>query len=129
MTASAVRYSPMHMWARKEDDGTLTIGITDFAQHQLGELQYVGLPRVGSRVARDGSLGEVESAKTASELYAPCGGSVVAINDAIVREPGIVNHDPFGKGWMARIQPSDALEFDALLERDAYDAHVAHESH
>jgi glycine cleavage system H protein len=126
---SALRFSRSHMWARAESDGTVTVGITEFAQHQLGELQYVGLPRVGSAVARDASLGEVESTKTASELYAPCSGSVVAVNDEIVAEPALVNRDPLGAGWMARISPSDGNDFETLLEREAYEAHVAAEAH
>ena len=129
MTADSVRYSPLHMWARAEVDGTLTVGITDFAQYQLGEIQYVGLPRVGSLVTRDKSLGEVESTKTASELYAPCSGTVTAVNEALNNAPGIINEDPFGAGWMARIEPADAREFDALLARAAYDQHVANEGH
>jgi glycine cleavage system H protein len=129
MTADGVRYSPLHMWARKEADGTVTIGITDYAEHQLGEIQYVGLPRVGSLVTRDKSLGEVESTKTASELYAPCTGSVLAVNDAVVREPGIVNREPFGAGWMVRIEPADDGEFETLLEHVAYQQYLANDDH
>lgn len=125
-----MRYSLLHTWARPEEDGTVTIGITPYAQYELGELQYVGLPRVGSAVHKDASFGEVESAKTVSDLYAPCSGGVVAANAAIVDNPSLINHDPFGSGWMIRVEPSDRSELDALVDQTSYDAHVAaKESH
>jgi glycine cleavage system H protein len=109
----SVRYSPLHCWARF-DGGTVVMGITDFAQHELGELQYVGLPRVGSSTAADAALGEVESSKTASDVYSPCSGSVIAVNQKVLADPTIVNRDPFGDGWLVRIQPTNVSEFERL---------------
>ena len=126
---SGLRYSAAHLWARLEADGTVTVGITEFAQHQLGELQYVGLPRAGSVVKRDASLGEVESTKTVSDLSAPCSGRVVAINEKIVNEPALVNADPYGAGWVARIEPVDRSELDGLLDEGAYADLAAQQSH
>ena len=124
-----MRYSLSHTWARAADDGSVTVGITSFAQYELGELQYVGLPRVGSAVTKDASFGEVESAKTVSELYAPCSGTVTAINKAVIDDPAIVNRDPHGAGWIIRVEPSDPAELDALVDLATYDAHAAGNEH
>jgi len=105
-------------------DGSITVGITDYAQHELGELQYIGLPRVGSAVRRDASFGEAESVKTASELHAPVSGSITAINDAVVADPQIVNRDPYGDGWMIQLTPTAPDEFDGLQDSTAYEAQV-----
>ena len=120
-----MRYSPAHTWAQAEEDGTVTAGITAHAQYELGELQYVGLPRVGSALKKDAAFGEVESAKTVSELYAPCSGTVVAVNATLIDDPAIVNRDPQGLGWIVRIEPSDPAELDGLLDQATYDARVA----
>jgi glycine cleavage system H protein len=127
--ARPLRYALSHLWARPEEDGTVTVGITNYAQYQLGELQYVGLPRVGAIVQKDSSFGEVESAKTVSDLYAPCGGTVVAVNVAVVDDPALVNREPEGAGWFIRVEPSDRVELDALVEQVTYDAHVAKSEH
>jgi glycine cleavage system H protein len=118
----ALRYSPLHTWARVDDDGMLTVGITAHAQYELGELQYIGLPRVGAALVRDAAFGEVESTKTASDLYAPCSGTVHSVNASVARDPAIVNRDPYGAGWMLRIEPAHREELAALLDRAAYDA-------
>ena len=117
---SGIRCSFLHTWARAEDGGMVTIGITNYAQYQLGELQYVGLPRVGSAVAKDRAFGEVESTKTASDLYAPCSGTVTAVNTELVNDPALINREPYGAGWIIRITPSDPTELDHLLDEDAY---------
>lgn len=125
----SLRYSSLHTWARREVDGSITIGITDYAQFELGELQYVGLPRVGSAVRRDASFGEAESVKTVSDLHAPVAGSIVAINDAVVADPQIVNRDPYGDGWMIRLTPTAPDEFDGLQGSTAYEAQVSGAGH
>jgi glycine cleavage system H protein len=128
-TDRPLRYSFAHAWARAEDDGTVTVGITAFAQHELGELQYAGLPRIGSTIVKDASFGELESAKTVSDLYAPCSGSVVAANARVIEDPAIINRDPYGEGWMISVQPSAPAELDALVDEATYDAHVATQTH
>ncbi len=122
-------FSPLHTWARAERDGSVTIGITEYAQYELGELQYVGLPRVGSTVKKDASFGEVESVKTASELHAPCSGTVIAINAELADEPSIVNNDPYGEGWIIRVDPADIGELETLDDRSVYEAQTAGLSH
>ncbi|HEY5341299.1 MAG TPA: glycine cleavage system protein GcvH [Candidatus Aquilonibacter sp.] len=122
---SMLRYSSSHTWARTESDGTVTVGITAFAQYELGELQYVGLPRVGSAVTKDAAFGEVESAKTVSDLYAPCSGTVIAVNSEVIGDPAVVNRDPFGAGWIIRVEPSQPRELDSLVDAAAYEALVA----
>ncbi len=107
----------------------VTIGITAYAQYELGELQYVGLPRIGSAVKKDEPFGEVESTKTASDLYAPCSGSVVAVNKNVADDPPIVNRDPYGAGWMIRVAPTTLEELKSLIGQSAYEAHVAQQGH
>jgi glycine cleavage system H protein len=127
--ARRLRYALSHSWGRTEEDGTVTVGITNYAQYELGELQYIGLPRVGSAVKKDASFGEVESAKTVSDLYAPCSGTVVAVNAAVIDDPSVVNREPEDAGWIMRVQPSDRLELDALVDQFTYAAHVAKGEH
>ena len=122
------QFSPSHTWARHAGD-VVTVGITAYAEHQLGELQYVGLPRVGAAVVKDQSFGEVESTKTVSDLYAPCSGTVVAVNSELIGDPALVNRDPYGAGWMIQVEPSQLQEFKELLEQPAYDAFVATQEH
>lgn len=127
--ARPLRYALSHTWARAEEDGTVTVGITNYAQYELGELQYIGLPRVGSAVQKDASFGEVESAKTVSDLYAPCSGTVVAVNATVIDDPAVVNREPEDAGWIIRVEPSDRLELDALVDQFTYDALVAKSEH
>ncbi len=117
----ALRFSPLHTWARRDDDGIVTVGITDHAQYELGEVQFLGLPRAGATVRRDQPFGEVESTKTASDLYAPCSGTVEHVNAVAAADPAIVNRDPYGDGWLIRIAPSRPLELDDLLDRAVYE--------
>lgn len=124
----ALRFSPLHTWAL-ESNGTALVGISEYAEHQLGELQYVGLPRVGAAVRKDASFGEVESTKTASDLYAPCSGTVVAVNDGLIADPSLVNRDPYGAGWIVRVELSQPQELEGLLDRSTYDALVATQGH
>lgn len=128
MDPSDRKYSKEHEWAKIEGD-TAVVGITDYAQDQLGDVVYVELPKVGERVEQFKTFGVIESVKTASDLYAPVSGEVVEINEAVVDEPARVNESPYETGWLIKIRPSDpsALEreLDALLDSEAYAEHTA----
>ena len=116
-----LRYSSEHEWARVLDGGQrVRVGITDFAQDALGDVVYVDLPSVGTRVEAAESVGELESTKSVSEMYAPVGGTVVAVNEALADNPQLLNEDPYGEGWLIEIEASDASAVDALLDADAY---------
>ena len=119
-----LRYHPEHDWARVEGDEAI-LGVTWFAQDSLGELVHYEAPATGSTVAKDESYGEVESVKAVSDLISPLSGEVVEVNAAVVDAPETVNDDPYGEGWLARIRLSDAAEADALMDAEAYRAHVA----
>jgi glycine cleavage system H protein len=100
-------YTREHEWLRKEEDGTVTVGITDHAQGALGDLVYVELPEVGQEVELAGDMAVVESVKAASDVYAPVGGSIVAVNEDLSDDPEKINTDPYGDGWIVRMQPGD----------------------
>lgn len=117
-----LRYTESHEWVRREGDGTFTIGITAHAQDALGELVYVELPDVGRQVGKGEACIVVESTKAASDVYAPVAGEVLAVNDALGTDPQIVNSDPFGEGWLIRLRPADAADFDALMSAADYTA-------
>ena len=119
-----LRYHPEHDWARIEGDEA-TVGITWFAQDSLGELVHFEPPEVGSTLTQGGAAGEVESVKAVSDVIAPLSGEVLEANQKAVDEPEIVNQDPYGGGWLVRIRVSDPSEADALMDADAYKAHVA----
>ena len=119
---SELKYVASHEWLRMEDDGTITIGITDHAQEALGDIVYVELPDVGDTVAVDDEVAVVESVKAASDVYAPITGEVVAINEALEDDPEVINTDPYGEGWMYRIKPDNADDFDLLLSAEEYQA-------
>jgi len=119
-----LRYHPEHDWARV-DGNQATLGITWFAQDALGELVHFEAPAIGSSVAKDESYGEVESVKAVSDLVSPLSGEVLEVNEKAVAEPEIVNDDPYGDGWLIRIRMSDPSEAEALMEPDAYRAHLA----
>ncbi len=116
-------YSAEHEWARRLDDGsTIRVGITDYAQDALGDVVYVDLPETGTAVTAAESVGELESTKSVSEMYAPVSGTVVAVNEALVDNPALLNEDPYGEGWLCEIEMSDASELDALMDAAAYRA-------
>jgi glycine cleavage system H protein len=119
-----LRYSATHEWVRQEADGTLAVGITDFAQDNLGELVYVELPQPGREVAAGAGCAVVESVKAASDIYAPVAGTVTAANAAAVETPNRVNRDPYGT-WLFRLQPAAGAALDALMDAAAYRASVA----
>ena len=116
---SEVRYSEGHEWIRVEGEVGV-VGITDYAQDQLGDVVYVELPEVGHRVERAAEAAVVESVKAASEVYAPATGEVVAVNDALNDDPSAVNSDPEGAGWFLKIKLDDAAELDRLMDAEAY---------
>jgi len=118
-----VKYTEDHEWIRV--DGAIgTVGITDHAQEQLGDVVFVELPEVGSTVAKGDASGVVESVKAASEIYAPVSGEIVEVNEALVDAPQTVNSAPTGAGWFYKIQLSDPGELDGLMDEDAYKAHA-----
>jgi glycine cleavage system H protein len=119
-----LRYSAEHEWVRV-DGGTAEVGITDFAQDTLGDIVYVQLPELGATVTRSAVCSEVESTKSVSDIYAPVSGTVVAVNEKLTTTPELVNSEPYGEGWMFRVEMSDAAELDALLDAAAYRALVA----
>ena len=114
-----LRYSAEHEWVRV--DGTqAVVGITDFAQDNLGDIVYVQLPEVGATLARNRACAEVESTKSVSDIYAPVSGSIVAVNDALGTTPELVNSDPYGDGWIFRVELADPSEVDSLMDAAAY---------
>ena len=119
-TPSELKYASSHEWARLEEDGTITIGISDHAQDALGDVVFVELPDVGSALAAGDEAGVVESVKAASDIYAPVGGDVIAINEKLEDEPETVNADPYNDGWFFKLQPSDTSELEAMLSAEDY---------
>jgi len=115
-----LKYTESHEWLRLEGDGTYTIGITDHAQDELGELVYVELPEVGRKLAREEACCVVESTKAASDVYAPIAGEVVAVNETLRDSPQTVNEKPFGEGWLFRIRPDDADDVKHLISAEDY---------
>ena len=117
-------YSREHEWVRV-DGGRATIGITSFAADELGDIVFVELPEVGAALSQFASFGVVESVKAVSDLYAPISGEVVEVNDALRESPELLNADPFGEGWVARVELADRGELQALLDADAYAAETS----
>lgn len=113
------KYSAEHQWALPEADGTITVGITDYAQETLGDLVFVQLPEVGSEVAANQQVAVVESVKTASDVFAPMSGQIIAINKAAADAPETINEDAYGT-WLFKIQPHNLAEYDSLMSADAY---------
>lgn len=124
-----LKYAMTHEWARVETDGTVTVGITDHAQQLLGDVVFLEFPELDNEVNAGEEAGVVESVKAASDIYTPISGTIIAINDDLEKEPGLVNADPYGKGWLFRVQPAEKNELDKLLDSKAYTAHVASEGH
>lgn len=122
-----LKYTASHEWARDEGDGTVTIGITDHAQELLGDLVYVELPEVGRAVNTKEECCVVESVKAASDVYSPVAGEVVAVNDALESEPGILNAEPYGEGWLFQIKMSDKEELENLLDAKDYETEIGEE--
>ena len=116
-----MKFSEEHEWVLVEGD-TATVGITDFAQQQLGDVVFVELPEVGDEIEKGGDAGVVESVKAASEIYAPVTGEILEVNNELEAEPSLANEDPEGKGWFFKIKLSDTAELDGLMDADAYKA-------
>jgi glycine cleavage system H protein len=118
---SDLKYSSDHEWAKSNGD-VIRIGITDYAQDALGDVVFVDLPKVGTQIAAHGTIGEIESTKSVSEIYAPVGGTVTAVNDTLSTAPESVNADPYGEGWICEITTTNSDDFDALLDAEGYQA-------
>ena len=119
-----LNYTEEHEYVRKGKDGNAEIGITDYAQGELGDVVYVELPKVGTKFNKHDVFGTIEAVKAVSELFSPIAGEVVAINDRLDKEPALVNSDPYGAGWMIRVKPSNPSEIDALMNARAYTKHI-----
>ncbi len=124
---SELLYTKSHEWVRREDDGSVTVGITHHAQELLGDLVFVEPPEVGTSYAAGDDCAVVESVKAASDVYAPIGGEVIAANAKLAETPEIINSDPYGDGWIFRITPEDEAELDDLMDADAYAEVIAAE--
>jgi glycine cleavage system H protein len=115
-------YTNQHEWLRREDDGSVTIGITDHAQNALGDLVYVELPEIDQELDAEGEMAVVESVKAASDVYSPISGTVVAVNQALADDPEKINADPYGDGWIVRVRPEGEFDEGDLLTPDEYQA-------
>jgi len=120
-----LKYARSHEWARLEEDGTVTVGISDHAQDALGDVVFVELPEEGADLAAGDEAGVVESVKAASDIYAPVGGTVIAVNGELEETPETVNSDPYNDGWFFRLEPADSGELAQLLDAEAYTQHCS----
>ena len=127
MDPQDLRYHEEHTWASAEDD-TVLIGITDYAQDQLGDVVFVELPEVGEEIRQGQPFGVIESVKAVNDLYAPMSGEVVEVNSDLEDTPELVNEDPFGKGWIAKIKADDRGEVDSLMTYDGYQTYIKEEA-
>ena len=121
-----LKYTKEHEWARVED-GSVVIGVTDYAQDSLGEVVYVELPTEGSKVTKDEAFGVIESTKAVSDLYSPVSGTVSDVNDTLLDSPELINEDPYDEGWILRIDMSDPSELEKLLDAAAYASYIEEE--
>ena len=121
-----LRYARSHEWVRREGD-TIVIGISDYAQSQLGDIVYVELPAIGEEFAAGEAIGVVESVKATSDLYAPMSGQVIEVNEALQDDPAVVNRDPYGQGWMVRLRVAEPSQWDGLLDAAAYAKRIEEE--
>ncbi|MBK1782877.1 glycine cleavage system protein GcvH [Prauserella cavernicola] len=119
-TPEELRYTEDHEWVAAGEGETVRVGITEYAQDQLGDVVFVDLPEVGRQVDAGDAFGEVESTKSVSELFAPLDGEVVAVNNAVSESPELINSDPYGEGWLIELRVDDASSLDSLLDADAY---------
>lgn len=123
-----LKYASTHEWARLEEDGTVTVGISDHAQDALGDVVYVEHPEIGQQVIAQEEAGVVESVKAASDIYAPISGTISAVNEALEGAPETVNQDPYGDGWFFKLEPEDISQLGELLDAEAY-AEVCESAH
>lgn len=124
-----LRYAETHEWVRVEDDGTLTIGISDYAQESLGDVVFVELPELDAEVSAKGEVAVVESVKAASDIYAPVSGRVIEINPELEDAPEVVNESPYEKGWFFKMQPDDAEDVESLMDAAQYQKMCEEEDH
>ena len=117
-----LRYAKTHEWLRRESDGTVTVGITDYAQNSLGDITFVQLPKVGASFRSGEAFGVVESVKAAADVYMPISGTVTEVNEALRDDPSLANTDPLGAGWFFKVQASAPAQMDALMDEAAYAA-------
>jgi glycine cleavage system H protein len=122
-----LRYTKSHEWVRRNDDGSITVGITHHAQDLMGDMVYIELPETGASVSAGKDCAVVESVKAASDVYAPVSGTVVEVNESLGDAPETVNKDPYGAGWLFRMEPGDTGDVDELLDAAAYEQLVAEE--
>ena len=115
-----LRYLESHEWVRLEDDGTVTVGITEFAQEQLGDVVFVETPAVDLQCEAQQAIAVVESVKAASDIYAPIDGTIIDVNPDLADQPELINSNPYDKGWLYKMQPSDATAVDALMDAEGY---------
>lgn len=120
-----LKYTREHEWIKDNGDGTVTVGITDFAQGELGDIVFVELEPEGSQFDKDDTFGTVEAVKTVSDLFAPVDGEIIEINEQLEDDPELVNEDPYGDGWMVKIKLSDASQLDDLLNAEEYEEVIA----
>ena len=126
-TPGDLRFAPSHEWARMNEDGTITVGISDHAQEQLGDLVFVETPEVDRVCEAEEGIAVVESVKAASDIYAPVAGTVIDANGELADNPELVNTDPYGEGWIFRMQPDEEDALEALMGPDDYEAQVENE--
>ena len=117
-----LKYVASHEWLKREEDGIITVGITDHAQDLLGDVVFVELPQVGRGVAVDEEVAVVESVKAASDVYAPIAGEIVQINEELVDNPELANEDPYGKAWFFKIKPANPADYDGLMNAEEYES-------
>ncbi|MDR2363214.1 MAG: glycine cleavage system protein GcvH [Spirochaetaceae bacterium] len=122
-TDAQARFAPTHEWARKGGD-ELTVGISDHAQHSLGDIVYVDLPKAGTAFAARAAFGVVESVKAANDVYLPLGGRITAVNGLLAEDPGLINRDCYGEGWLVRVLPDNPGEWETLLSPEEYEKTV-----
>jgi glycine cleavage system H protein len=120
MVPEQLRYTTEHEWVGPSEGGRMRVGITHYAQDALGDIVFLQLPEVGAQLAAGDPVGEVESTKSVSEIYAPLAGTVVAVNQAVVDSPEVVNTDPYGDGWLLELEPTDPGAIDGLLDATGY---------
>ncbi len=121
-----LRYSKEHEWVAAEET-VATVGITDHAQEQLGEIVYIELPSVGDKVSKDDPFGVVESVKAVSDIYAPVSGTILEVNEDLAESPEVVNEDPYGDGWLIKVRISDPADLDDLMENEEYEQMIVRE--
>jgi glycine cleavage system H protein len=124
-----LHYSKTHEWVRREPDGSMSVGITAYAQHLLGDLVHIELPEIEINLKAGDEAGVVESVKAASDLYSPLTGEVVAVNEALIAKPELLNEDPYTDGWIFQIDPEDPQELDELMDAHEYEEYLAQEEH